>query len=265
MLVISVGFLHARSGATIALMTGRTAELVRIVNLQQLRLGMAGESIGIFVGLLVALRHHRGGSDLQRLACIEVAGFATVDYVGIGDVDLDDLRIPVSDLALETVDLLRRQVDHVVGDVFVHLGLSRRDRFQHFAELQAQLRALVADLVVFFFELRESVFLFAAVGIFDGGLLILILINFFSLAGLGGIAGAGFVFVGKRVHVGAAVGEYALNGEQAGTGIVEFSARLIGLRFRILISFVVRLLESDVVPILLNIFLRSFRLRSRSI
>src|SRR5260370_17321073 len=121
MLVISVGFLHARSGATIALMTGRTAELVRIVNLQQLRLGMAGESIGIFVGLLVALRHHRGGGDLQRLAGIEVAGFATLDHVCIGAVDFDGLRLPVSYLALATADLLRRHVAPVLGAVSLPL------------------------------------------------------------------------------------------------------------------------------------------------
>src|SRR5436305_6420215 len=49
--VISVIFLNARGGATVALMAGGASELVRIVNLQQFRIGMAGERLCVFVRL----------------------------------------------------------------------------------------------------------------------------------------------------------------------------------------------------------------------
>src|SRR5579859_5690710 len=52
--VISVRLLDAGGRAPVALMTGRAAELLRIVNLQQLRLGVTAQRIGIFVRLLVA-------------------------------------------------------------------------------------------------------------------------------------------------------------------------------------------------------------------
>ena len=51
MLIISVRFLNAGGGPSIPLVTRRTAELVRIVGLQQFRSGMAGERPGIIVGL----------------------------------------------------------------------------------------------------------------------------------------------------------------------------------------------------------------------
>ena len=58
-LVVAVPLLDAGGGAAIALMAGRAAELFRIVNLQQLRFGMADEGLGIFIRLLLALCRHR--------------------------------------------------------------------------------------------------------------------------------------------------------------------------------------------------------------
>ena len=55
-LVIAVRFFNAGGGAAIALMAGRAAELVGIVNLQQLRFRMTDKCLRIFVGLLFALR-----------------------------------------------------------------------------------------------------------------------------------------------------------------------------------------------------------------
>ena len=62
-LVVAVGFLDAGGGAAVALVAGRAAELVGIVSLQQFRLGMAGEGVGILVGLLLALARHDRGRD----------------------------------------------------------------------------------------------------------------------------------------------------------------------------------------------------------
>src|SRR4029077_20163814 len=45
-LVVAVSFLDAGGGATVTLMTGRTTELVGIVNLQQIPVGVADESLG---------------------------------------------------------------------------------------------------------------------------------------------------------------------------------------------------------------------------
>src|SRR5258708_5394351 len=58
-LVISVALLDASGGAAIALMARRASELIGIVKLQQLGLGMADESLSIFIGLLCALGGHR--------------------------------------------------------------------------------------------------------------------------------------------------------------------------------------------------------------
>src|ERR1700738_3121316 len=60
-LVISVGLLDAGGGASVALMARRTAKLFRIMDLQKFRLGMAHESLGVLIRLLLALRHHHRG------------------------------------------------------------------------------------------------------------------------------------------------------------------------------------------------------------
>ncbi len=59
-LVIPVRLLDAGGGASVALMAGRAAELVRIVNLQKFRLGMTDERVRIFIRLLLAFCRHRG-------------------------------------------------------------------------------------------------------------------------------------------------------------------------------------------------------------
>src|SRR5271166_1065764 len=56
--VISVRLLYAGGGAAVALMTRRAAEFFRIVNAQQLGLGMARKSVGILIRFFLALRLH---------------------------------------------------------------------------------------------------------------------------------------------------------------------------------------------------------------
>src|SRR6202021_1529473 len=93
---------------------------------------------------------------------------------------------------------------------------------------EAQLGALVADVVIFLFQFLEVELLLAAIGKFDRGFLCFVLVDLFLLAGLGGLALAGFEFVGQSIDVGAAVGENALDREQAGIGVVEFFACSFG-------------------------------------
>src|SRR5215469_996241 len=76
--VIAVSFLDARRGSPISLMTRGAAEPFRIVNLQQVRLGMARESPRVLVRLF-AWQGHGSGSELDRLASAKMARLATVD------------------------------------------------------------------------------------------------------------------------------------------------------------------------------------------
>ena len=55
MLIISMSFFNAGGGAAIALMARGAAKFFGIVNLQQLRRGMAGKRLGILVGFPVAI------------------------------------------------------------------------------------------------------------------------------------------------------------------------------------------------------------------
>jgi hypothetical protein len=95
-----VTFLDAGGGAAIALMTWRAAKFVRVVDLQKFGLGMADESLSIFIRPLLSLGSHRRGGKLERLANSHVAGFAPVHDIGIGNVDLLDRGIPFTGLLL---------------------------------------------------------------------------------------------------------------------------------------------------------------------
>src|SRR6184192_3292984 len=88
MLIITVGFLRAGSRSTIALVTGRAPEFFGIMRLQQFRFGVAGEGASILVRPLLSFRHHYCRRNLKRFPRIHVAGFTSVDYVGLCHVDL---------------------------------------------------------------------------------------------------------------------------------------------------------------------------------
>src|SRR5271169_6130487 len=105
------------------------------------------------------------------------------------------------------------------------------------------------------FQFFEVVLDFLAVGEFDRGLLVFVVLDFLLLAGLGGIAGAGFEFVGEGVDVGAAVGEDALHGQQASAGVVEFLAGFGGLRSGVLRCLLPGGEKRGVVGIAFDIFL----------
>ncbi len=93
MLVVAVGFFDAGGGAAIALMARRAAKFVRVVGLQQIGLGMAGERVSVLIGLFAFEGHGRGG-EFDWLANSHVAGFAAIHDVGFGHIDLEDFRLP---------------------------------------------------------------------------------------------------------------------------------------------------------------------------
>src|SRR5260370_30472022 len=77
MLVVAMGFFDAGGGAAIALMARRAAKFVRVVGLQQIGLGMAGERVSVLIGLFAFEGHGRGG-EFDWLAEFPVAGFAAL-------------------------------------------------------------------------------------------------------------------------------------------------------------------------------------------
>src|SRR5690242_10496159 len=104
MLVVAVRFLHAAGGASIALVTGRASELFRIMRSQQFLVWMTDKGLRVLIRLLA--RTHRSGSDLERFARAHMAGFASVDDVRVGHVNLHNLRFPQVRLILQTFNLL---------------------------------------------------------------------------------------------------------------------------------------------------------------
>ena len=101
----------------------------------------------------------------ERLARAHVAGFAAIYDVRLGDVDLDDLGIPVGRLLLESIDLRRSQVHHVIVTYSIHLRAGGGYGLQYIAQFQAELGSLVPDVVVSLFQLREGEFFLLPSGI----------------------------------------------------------------------------------------------------
>ncbi len=254
-LVVSVRLFDAGGGPSVALVARRAAKLFGIVDLQQFRFGMADECLCVVVRLL-ALRRHRGDREFHRLTSAHVARLAAVHDVGIRHVDLLDARVPFRRFLAQAFDLAGREIHHVVGDVLAHPVAGFGHRLDNFAQFRAQLGAIVANRVVLFLQLRKVVLLFVTVGKTDGGFLGLVLLDLVLGALLGGGAGFGLDLVGEGVDVGAAVGEYALNGEEVGVQFNELLLDLVAARFGRIIGALVRLLEALVLRIALNRLLR---------
>src|SRR5258708_12515886 len=105
MLVIAVGFFDSSGGASVALVARRAAKLIRVVNFQQIGLGMAGEGAGVLVGLFALERHGYRG-EFDGLANAHVAGLASVHDFGFGHIGLHDFRIPSLGFFLPSCTLL---------------------------------------------------------------------------------------------------------------------------------------------------------------
>ena len=142
MLVGAMGFFNASGCAAVALMAGRTAELIRIVNFQKVWFRVTGESARILVGFFV-FEGHGGSGQLDGLANSHVAGFAAVDDVGIRHVDLQNLRGPGFGLDLQSGHLRWSEARHVLGKVGVEFFFALVDGPDQLSELSTQLGALV--------------------------------------------------------------------------------------------------------------------------
>src|SRR5438874_7588911 len=74
-------FFNACGGAAVALVTRRAAELLWIMNFQEVGARMAGEGLRVLVRFFAGQRHG-GRGDVDRLAYAQVAGLAAVDILG---------------------------------------------------------------------------------------------------------------------------------------------------------------------------------------
>ena len=272
-LVGAVGLLDTGGGAAIALVARRAAELVRVVNLQEIAFRMAGEGPRVFIRLF-AFQGHGSGGEVHWFANAHVAGFAAVDDIGtvlpddigivLADVDLADFRGQGLHAVLQVGELRGREVHHVIGEVGIHQFLFFVDRLDELAELGTQLRALVLEVVVGLFQFVEALEgLFLAVGHFDGAGFLFIFVEVPLLALFGGGTGLGLDVVGGSVDVSAAVGEDILHGEDFGAQVVQLFVDLLDAGRGILAGGFVILLELLVVGAALDFLLGLARLGSR--
>src|SRR5215469_4684162 len=139
----------------------------------------AGGGAAVIVGLLLlVVLGEGGGGNLQRLADAHVAGLAAVNDVGVGDINLLDLGIPVGVFLFQALDLGGSEIDGVIGNVLRSLGAGVGDRLENVAQFGADLGALVLERVIFFLQLLEVVLFAVAVGEFDIPLFVLVLGDF---------------------------------------------------------------------------------------
>ena len=99
----------------------------------------------------------------------------------------------------------------MVRDVLVHLGFCLGRRLSRLAQFKTYFGLLIADFVVRLFQFLEVELLPAPVGELDCGFPVLVLPDFFRLAGFGGGAGAGLVFVSQSIDVSASIGKDTLH------------------------------------------------------
>ena len=112
-------------------------------------------------------------------------------------VDLADFRCQRLDIVLQVLQLRRRQAHHVVGHVGIHQLFLLVDRLEQLAQFGAQLRPLVAQLVIGFFQFVK-VFKGAllAVGHFDAAGFAFVRVEILLLAFLRGRTACGLHVVG---------------------------------------------------------------------
>ena len=190
-----------------------------------------------------------------------MARFAAVDDVGFRHVNLLDLGIPLFGLSLQTFDLSRREINHVLGNVLVYFCLGFSDRFQEIGEFGAQLGAFGLEVVVSFLELVEVVLLFCAIGVFDGSQFILELLEIILLALLAGCAAVRLDLVSYSINVCTTIGKNALHGKNLGAEIAEVFLNFLSTRPRLLIRLLPGLFELLVLGILSHILFGRGRLR----
>src|SRR5439155_2041265 len=112
-LVLAVRLFHAVELHAVAVVAWSTAELIRIMNPEQLWVGVAHKR---------TLTAHVLCRDLNRLADTEMAGLAAVHHPKVRIVDLLDGDVHGPSLVNQTLDLLRRKAVQVLLKVGILLG-----------------------------------------------------------------------------------------------------------------------------------------------
>ena len=265
-LVVAVSFFDAGGGASIALVARRAAELVGIVHLQQFRVGMAGEGVGILVGLLLAL-------EVMTAAVILSGSRASMWQDSQRSTMLASATLICTILGSQSsVFFCRpsicvgREVHHVVGHVRRPSALLAS--VTGFSTSPSSALSLVRSV----FErrcrsLRVAGSCIAALwpsGNSTVACFCLVLVNILLLALLAGGAGFGFKFVGERIDVGAAVGEDVLDGQNLCAQIGDLFLQFVAAGLGGFVGVLVGLFQFLVLRILLDVFLRLRRLRLRA-
>src|SRR5437868_204637 len=103
-------FLNTRGRASVAAMTGRATELVRVVNREKLFVWMTDEGFSPIVRLLAgAVGSEIGSLERKRLADSEMTGLAAINDIRGRDVDLFQAEIKLIILIDERINLRGRQ------------------------------------------------------------------------------------------------------------------------------------------------------------
>src|SRR5581483_10947053 len=145
------------------------------------------------------------------------------------------------------IELRRCEIHHVVVYVLRHLGARLIYRLEHITQFGARLRAFVLQFVVFFFELLVVVLFLVTVRILYGSALRLVFVDVLLLA----LLASGIVvllhLVGKRVDVGAAIGEDILDGNNFCVQIRDLFLQFVAARLGLLIGLLVGLFQFAVI------------------
>src|SRR4029077_3953548 len=105
--------------------------------------------------------------------------------------------------------------------------------------------------------------LLAAVGVFDRGYVLFVLVKIFLFALLGGVAGFRLDVVGGGVDVGATVGENVLHRQDFGADIAQLLIDFLDARRGALTGLVEGQFDGLIFGSSLDIFLRGAGLRAR--
>src|SRR4029077_530424 len=116
-----------------------------------------------------------------------------------------------------------------------------------------------------FFEVGEIVLLLAAVGVFDGGDFLFVLVEIALFALLRGAAGFVLDVVGGGVDVGAAVGENVLHREDFAAEVAQLFIDFLDARCGALAGLFKRQFDRLIFGGGLDVFLRGAGLRARGL
>jgi hypothetical protein len=94
---------------------------------------MADKCSRVFVRILRSLQGHRRSRQLDRFANSNMTGLTAVHDIRIGNIDLLNGGRQLFGFLLQSGDLGRREVHHVIADVLIHGRLGLRNRLERVA------------------------------------------------------------------------------------------------------------------------------------